>query len=326
MYEIKEKPLQDITVADMFAGIGAFHKAFESFGAKIVYACELDKSASEIYEKNYGFKPDGDITKVAVQSIPSHDILCAGFPCQPFSISGKQRGFDDSRGTLFFEIAKIVQEKHPKIILLENVRNFLSHDNGRTFQVIYQILADLDYNVFYQLLNATDFGIPQKRERIFILATRKDLGIRSFRFPVGTNKECHLEEILLPDEETCDLIINRNDIHFFGREEYYCSKPLLLGRVGKGRQGERIYSPKGTAITLSAYGGGVGAKTGLYLINGKIRRLAPRECARLTGFPDDFIIHESKNTAFKQFGNSIVVDVIQSIIEEMVKQKILTIK
>ena len=213
--------------------------------------------------------------------------------------------------------------KQPKIIFLENVDRLLTHDHGRTFQVIKGTLEDVGYDVFYKVLCAADFGVPQSRTRIFILATRKDLSIRSFRFPVGTNKESHLEEILLPDEETCDLIINRNDIHFYGREEYYCSKPLLLGRVGKGRQGERIYSPKGTAITLSAYGGGVGAKTGLYLINGKIRRLAPRECARLTGFPDDFIIHESKNTAYKQFGNSIVVDVIQSIIEEMVKQRII---
>ena len=323
MYEIKEKPHQGITVADMFAGIGAFHKAFQSFGAKIVYACEWDKNASEIYEKNYGLKPDGDITKVNVKNIPSHDILCAGFPCQPFSISGKQSGFDDSRGTLFFEIAKIVQEKHPKIILLENVKNLLNHDGGRTFQVIYQTLTDLDYKVFYQVLNASDFDVPQKRERLFILAIRNDLENINFQFPTKRNIKRHLEDILLPNEETDEYVIHRDDIQLSGVTEYNCDKPLRIGIVNKGGQGERIYSPKGMSITLSAYGGGVGAKTGLYRINGKVRKLAPRECARLMGFPDDFIIHENKNTAYKQFGNSIVVDVIQSIIEEMVKQRII---
>ena len=320
MYPVDSKALTGITVADCFAGIGAFHLAFESFGAEVEWACEWDQDAADVYEANYGMRPAGDITKIEAASIPRHDVLCGGFPCQPFSISGNQKGFEDTRGTLFFEIVRIAKVKQPKIIFLENVDRLLTHDHGRTFQVIKGTLEDVGYDVFYKVLCAADFGVPQSRTRIFILATRKDLGIRSFHFPVGMNKESHLEEILLPDEETGDYVINRNDIYLNGREEFYCSRPLRLGDVNKGGQGERIYSAKGTAITLSAYGGGPGAKTGLYLVNNKIRRLAPRECARATGFPENFIIHANKTAAYRQFGNCIVVDVIQKIIEEMIRQ------
>ena len=315
--------LSNITVVDLFAGIGAMHMAFASYGARIIFASEIDKDAAETYEANYELKPEGDITKIDANSIPDHDILCAGFPCQPFSSAGKKLGFEDRRGNLFFEVARIVRVKQPKAILLENVKNLVSHDGGKTFQVILSTLDELGYDVSYKVLNAVKFGIPQKRERIFILATRKDLCIDSFVLPGGSYSNVHLEDILLDDDETRKMIINRPDAVFNGVEEHYKDAPLRIGTINGGGQGERIYSVKGTAITLCANGGGSGAKTGLYLVNGKLRRLSLRECARVTGFPDSFIIHPKKGAAYKQFGNSIVVDVIQGIIEEMISQGVI---
>ncbi len=314
----ENKSLKGFTFIDLFAGIGAFRKALESFGAKCVFSSEWDKDAQKIYELNYGEKPKGDITAINEKNIPDHNILCAGFPCQPFSISGKQLGFADTRGTLFFDVARIVKEKRPEIILLENVKNFASHDNGNTLAVVKKTLEDLGYSVNYKILDASKYGVPQARYRIFFVCFRNELGTEKFNFPEPVVLKKHLCDFLLSDSQTEDFIINRTDITMKQNvKEEYCGKPLRLGIVNKGGQGERIYSVKGTAITLSAFGGGVGAKTGLYLVNGKIRRLAPRECARLDGFPDSFIISDNKNVAYKQFGNSIVIDVIQYIIREI---------
>lgn len=317
----QNKALEGLTFCDLFAGIGAFRIALESFGAKCVFACEWDKDAQQTYQMNYKDMPAGDITKIREDEIPHHDILCAGFPCQPFSISGKQLGFNDTRGTLFFDVARIVKACKPKIVLLENVKNFASHDNGRTLNVVTNILNEIGYDVFYDIYNASDYGIPQKRERLFFVCFRKDFGIKNFSPPAKVELKRHVEDILLPPNEVKDLIVNRSDIVFKDDviEHYSCS-PLRIGTVNKGGQGERIYSVKGTAITLSAYGGGVGAKTGLYLVDGIIRRLSPRECARLDGFPDTFQIHQNRNIAYRQFGNSIVVDVIQHIILQILNE------
>jgi len=306
----------------LFAGIGGFHLAFDSYGATINYACEWDKDAAQVYEHNFGIKPTGDITKIDENSIPDHDILCAGFPCQAFSISGKQEGFNDSRGTLFFDIARIVKVKQPKIVFLENVKNLASHDNGRTLRVIMNTLDELGYDAYEKILNAADYGVPQSRQRIYIVAFRKDLKLSSFEFPKEIKLKTHVKDYLLDDHETEKYIISRNDIVFKENViEIESNKPLRIGIVNKGGQGERIYSPCGTAITLSAYGGGVGAKTGLYRINGVVRRLAPRECARLMGFPDSYKISMNDNVAYKQFGNSVVVNVLKAIIEEIVKDE-----
>ncbi|HSA05782.1 MAG TPA: DNA cytosine methyltransferase [Candidatus Gastranaerophilales bacterium] len=318
--------LSEYKFIDLFAGIGGFRYALESFGAKCAFSSEWDKNAQEVYYKNFGEFPAGDITKINEKEIPKHDILCGGFPCQAFSISGKQLGFNDARGTLFFEIARIVSYHKPKILFLENVKQFESHDNGKTLKTIKKILEKLDYVVFNKVLNVSNYGLPQKRKRIYIICFRKDLGVDSFEFPTPTNCPIQLKDIILPDEETTDYIIKRNDIKLkdnprinkdlFGN---YPLEPLRIGTVNKGGQGERIYHEYGHAITLSAYGGGVGAKTGLYLINGKVRKLAPRECARLQGFPDDFKIHESNCQAYKQFGNSVAINVLQYIIIEIIK-------
>jgi len=314
--------LRGVNVIDLFAGIGGFHLAFDSYGATINYACEWDKDAAQVYERNFGIKPTGDITEIDENTIPKHDILCAGFPCQAFSISGKQEGFNDSRGTLFFDIARIIKAKQPKIVLLENVKNLAKHDNGRTLKVIMNTLDELGYDAHEKILNAADYGVPQSRQRIYIVAFRKDLKNYSFEFPKETELKKHVKDFILSDDETKKYVIFRDDITFKENlTETETNKPLRIGTVNKGGQGERIYSPYGTAITLSAYGGGVGAKTGLYRINGTVRRLAPRECARLMGFPDSYKISDNDNVSYKQFGNSVVVDVLKAIIGQIVKDE-----
>lgn len=321
---MKNQDLKHIKYIDLFAGIGGFHQAMKHFEGKCVFASEWDRNCQKIYEQNYGIKPFGDITKISEYDIPDHDLICAGFPCQAFSISGKRLGFNDTRGTLFFEIARIAKYHQPKLIFLENVKNLVTHDQGKTLTVIKETLNELNYDVFCQVLNASFFGVPQKRERIYLLAFHKDLKIKNFTFPSSYGKPTKLEDFLLPENDVLDFFINRKDVLFNNIKIQkdllgnYPQKPIRLGIINKGGQGERIYSILGHAITLSAYGGGVGAKTGLYLINNKIRKLAPRECARITGFPDSFIISENKNIAYQQFGNSVVVNVLKAILERVI--------
>lgn len=322
MIDISNKSLKGYTFIDLFAGLGGFRLALESLGAKCVYSNEWDKFAQEVYKNNFGETPDGDITKVDENTIPEHDIICAGFPCQAFSISGKQRGFEDSRGTLFFDVARIVKAKRPKIVFMENVKNFATHDNGKTLEVVKATMEELGYTFNYKVLNATDYGIPQKRERIYMVCFRKDLAVKEFSFPKAFALQKHVEDFLLNDEKlVSNLYVDRPDIYYNNETDNKASnKSIRLGIVNKGGQGERIYSTKGIAITLSANGGGVFAKTGGYLVNGKPRRLHQRECARLMGFPDTYIMAKNKNQAYKQFGNSVVVDVLQYIGIEIAKR------
>jgi len=173
MIEIKGKILSNYRFIDLFAGIGGFHIALSSFGAKCIFASELDKFAIDTYIENFNIEPFGDITTIKEQEIPQHEILCAGFPCQAFSISGKQKGFDDIRGSLFFDIARITAFHKPKVVFLENVKNLINHDEGRTLKVIVETLEKLDYTVFSKVLNSSNFGLPQNRERIYIVAFLK---------------------------------------------------------------------------------------------------------------------------------------------------------
>lgn len=322
MIDINDKLLTNYTFIDLFAGLGGFRLALESLGAKCVYSNEWDKFAQEVYKQNFGDIPEGDITKVDENTIPNHDILCAGFPCQAFSISGKQRGFEDSRGTLFFDVARIVKCKKPKVVFMENVKNFASHDQGRTLQVVKNTMEELGYSFYYKVLNAVDYGMPQKRERIYMVCFRNDLGIEKFNYPKPIKLIQHVEDFLLKNEqEVSNLYVDRPDIYYNNIDDTkYSNKSIRLGIVNKGGQGERIYSTKGIAVTLSANGGGVFAKTGGYLVNGKPRRLHPRECARLMGYPDTYIMSKNRNQAYKQFGNSVVVNVLQYIANEIGKK------
>lgn len=321
MIDIQEKTLTGYSFIDLFAGLGGFRIALESLGAHCVYSNEWDKPVQKVYADNFGDVPEGDITKVDEKTIPDHDILCAGFPCQAFSISGKQRGFEDSRGTLFFDVARIVKAKRPKIVFMENVKNFASHDNGRTLAVVRNTMEDLGYTFHQKVLSAVDYGVPQKRERIYMVCFRKDLNISDFSFPTPFKLTRHVEDFLLDDEKMVEkLYVDRPDTYYSTTtDNEYSDKPIRLGIVNKGGQGERIYSTKGIAITLSAYGGGIFAKTGGFLINGKTRRLHPRECARIMGYPDSYKICDNANQAYKQFGNSVVIDVLQYIGKEIGK-------
>ena len=191
--------LSGYSYIDLFAGIGGFHIALSSFGAKCVFSSELDNDAQQVYEDNFGIKPFGDITKIDEKIIPAHDILCGGFPCQAFSISGKQLGFEDTRGILFFDVVRIINFHKPKVVFLENVKNLVKHDKGKTLNTIVTTLEKLEYDVNFKVLNASDYGLPQNRERIFIVCFRKDLQIKNFSYPKPTNKKTTLFDIIEKD-------------------------------------------------------------------------------------------------------------------------------
>lgn len=319
-----EKP--KFTFIDLFAGIGGFRIALQNMGGKCIFSSEFDAEAQRTYFANYGEMPFGDITKIDERRIPTHDILCAGFPCQPFSISGKRLGFEDTRGTLFFDIARIAKEKQPAVLFLENVKNLLSHNKGETIKQMMSILDDIGYDTQIKLLNAARYGVPQHRERVYIIGLRKDMAHEKFVYPSPLDLPIYIENIVDDNQVAVEeATLHRDDIVFWpndGREKN-ALRPIRVGTVNKGGQGERIYSKKGVGITLSAYGGGAGAKTGLYKIDGRVRRLTPRECARLQGFPEEFIIPINRNTAYKQFGNSVSINVLQSIVKSITNTKIL---
>ena len=317
--------MEKFKFVDLFAGIGGIRIGFESIGGKCVFTSEWNEWSKKTYIANFGDNEKfiGDITNFPAEDIPDHDVLLAGFPCQPFSIAGvskknslgKPHGFEcTTQGTLFFDVARIIKAKRPKVVFMENVKNFTTHDNGNTLKVVKDTMNDLDYDFYSNILNSLDFGIPQKRERIYMVCFRKDLNIKKFKFPKPFKLSTFVEDLLLPDEEVSNLIVNRPDLVLKDIEiKNNSNRTIRIGTVGKGGQGERIYSPKGIAITLSAYGGGIFAKTGGYLINGKTRKLHPRECARIMGYPDSYLIHSSASQAYKQFGNSVVVNVLQYI-------------
>jgi DNA (cytosine-5)-methyltransferase 1 len=310
------------TFIDLFAGIGGFHYALQAHGGKCIWASEWDKQAAKIYETNHKITPHGDITVIAAEDIPAHDLIAAGFPCQAFSISGKQNGFQDPRGTLFFDIARIASHHKPKVLFLENVRNFEKHDGGKTLTTVRNTLEGMGYRFYGRLYNASDFGLPQNRQRYIMVAIREDIDPnRSFVMPEPPRIDVALEDILDPNVDSKYEITRPGyvlDPTKFLTERI--NKPRQIGYYAKGRQGERIYDIKGHSITLSAYGGGIGAKTGLYLVDGKIRKLSPRECARLQGFPESFILPASDQASWKVFGNSVPINVLDKVVEALKTQ------
>jgi len=312
--------MEKVKYIDLFCGVGGFRRALKSPGSQCVFSSDIDPDARLIYAQNWGEEPAGDIGQVGVAEIPPHDVLCGGFPCQPFSISGNQGGFEDARGTLLHEFLRIARHHQPSVLFLENVKNFLSHGGGETLAKTIELLNRVGYQVHYSLLNASRYGVAQKRERVYFVCFRKELGIEDFQFPVPSDEDVAVEDILLPkgDRRLDDLIIQRSDLRL--KEKMPTereNRTLRIGTVGKGGQGERVYSPKGHAITLSAFGGGIGAKTGMYLIDGQIRRLHPEECRRLMGFPDGFTLHDRPNVSYKQFGNSVAVPVVRKIFQSI---------
>lgn len=314
--------MRKLKFIDLFCGIGGFRQALEKRGHQCVFSSDWDKHAQFVYQQNYGEFPFGDITQVEAKNIPFHDLLCGGFPCQPFSISGNQKGFEDTRGTLLHEILRIAEQSQPSVLLLENVRNYLAHDGGRTMAATLDLLKRAGYQAFFKTLNASDYGVPQKRERLFFVCFRKDLGVKEFTFPQPTKTDVALEDFLLPadDPRLRKLTVIRHDLKLKNQPtDRRENRPLRIGTVGKGGQGERVYSVKGHAVTLSAFGGGIGAKTGMYLVGNLIRRLHPEECRRIMGFPEDFILHPKPNVCYQQFGNSVVVPIVFAMMAQIEK-------
>lgn len=298
---------------DLFAGIGGIRIPFDELGYECVFSSELDKYAQHTYNLNFGHTPEGDITKINVKDLPPHDILLAGFPCQPFSMAGKQLGFNDTRGTLFFNIVKIVEYHKPQVILLENVKRLKTHDNGKTYTVIKNSLIQLGYNVFDTVLNAKNFGVPQNRERVYVVAFKD---ITSFTFPKPPNTPIKVGDILEPKVEKKYVISNKLWAGHKRRKEEHKSKGNGFGYSLFG-----VGDPYTSTISARYY------KDGSEILikrKGKSnpRKITPREAARLQGFPETFKIHPSNTRAYIQFGNSVAVPVIRAIAKEIYKSLI----
>ena len=312
-----------IRFIDLFAGIGGMRIAYEKNGCQCVYSSEWNKYSQETYFANFGEKPDGDITQVKASDIPDHEILVAGFPCQPFSIAGVSKknslgratGFEDeTQGTLFFDVCRIIKEKRPKAFMLENVKNLVSHDKGNTFRVISRSLDELDYEIFYKVIDGQAF-VPQHRERIIIVGfDRKRYGKDiEFEFDItAIEPKPVLKDIL---EEQVDNKYTLTD-KLWDYLQRYADKHKEAGNgFGFG-----IASPDGITRTLSARYYKDGSEILIAQEGKNPRRLTPRECARLQGFPDDYKIVVSDTQAYKQFGNSVVVPLMTNIAEIVVKK------
>jgi len=279
-------------VFSMFSGIGGFElgTVMASKDIEFVGYSEIDKYAIQIYEKHFsGVYNYGNATRINPRELPDFDILVGGFPCQAFSVAGKRRGFNDTRGTLFFDIARICSEKRPRYLVLENVKGLLSHDNGKTFQTILGVLSDMGYGVEWQVLNSKNYGVPQNRERIFIVG---HLG------GSGGQKILSLERTM---------------------SEIGSNKLRQTGVIGKDSEATRVYDIKGLSRTIK-YGGGMGAKTGLYTDHKGIRRLTPTECERLQGFPDGWTEGLSDTQRYKTLGNAVTVNVVAEILKALYKE------
>ena len=297
-----------LTFIDLFAGIGGMRLGFEAVGGRCVFSSDWDADAQRNYALNFGETPHGDITEIASTEIPDHDVLLAWFPCQPFSIIGDKQGFADTRGTLFFEIERILKDKQPQSFLLENVKQLRSHDKGRTFQVIQQQLEALGYFIHSRVLNTLDFGLPQKRERIFIVGFRKNY---EFEFPSGTTQRVPLDDILEPEHHVDDKWY-ASDYISDKRQASVAHKAVFYPSVWHENKGGNI-SVLPYSCALRA-----GASFNYLLVNGK-RRLTPREQLRLQGFPEHFMLDGSESTIRKLTGNSVSVPVIEAIAKQMVK-------
>jgi DNA (cytosine-5)-methyltransferase 1 len=306
-----QKPIRFV---DLFAGIGGFRYAIQNVGQKLavpvecVFSSEIDKECQKAYQENFGEIPKGDITQIPAESIAVHEVLLAGFPCQPFSIIGNRKGFEDTRGTLFFEIARILDAKKPSTFILENVKLLVAHDKGKTIQRIMDTLKELGYHTTYKVLNAFDFGLPQKRERVFIVGFRQAL---LFNWPDEQIPMKPLREILEKNVP----------------KQYYASKHIRQKRLNKQRQKWPTKEPttiwhenKAGHISVYPYSCALraGASYNYLLVNGE-RRLTSREMLRLQGFPESFKMVCSYTQTRKQAGNSLPVPVAQAVIEQVFK-------
>src|SRR3989338_10685527 len=314
----KRKRKEPVKFIDLFAGIGGFHLAFHEHGARCVFESEWDKHARATYERNFErISPEvfstnnfvGDITKVSPQNIPDFNVLTGGFPCQPFSNAGLKKGFADTRGTLFFDVARIINYHRPKVVFLENVKRFKTHDGGNTFEVVKNTLEEMGYEVHANVLNAKNFGVPQNRERIYIIGF---LGKTNFKFPEG-NKKVKVGDIL---ERKVDQKYTISDKLWAGHKR----RKAEHKRKGNGFGYCMVNEKSEYTNTISARYYKDGSEILIEQKNKNPRKLTPREAARLQGFPEDFVIPVSDNQAYKQFGNSVAVPVIKELAKRVIAE------
>lgn len=343
-FKDKKEDEGKFTFIDLFAGIGGIRLPFQLNGGKCVFSSEIDPHAQKTYYSNYGDYPHGDITKISSSDIPDHDILLAGFPCQAFSQAGLKKGFNDTRGTMFFEIQRILAEKQPKMFLLENVKRLTSHDGKKTFKTMTDILCGshdevipddiplsdearralsikLNYWIDYKVLNANDFGSPQNRERIYIVGFNKNHFTRIddfsdlFSFPVPLNKDVKVGDIL-------ENIPKSDDVYTISEKIWQGHQKRKLEHKKKGNGfGYSLFDAESkytNTISARYYKDGSEALIDQSALGKPPRMLTPRECARLQGFPDEYIVDAvSKNQAYKQFGNSVCIKVVNDISKKM---------
>jgi DNA (cytosine-5)-methyltransferase 1 len=295
--------LKSFTFIDLFSGIGGFHIAASSNGGKCIFSSEIDVEAARTYEANFHLKPHGDITKIKVEDIPSHDLLCAGFPCQPFSIIGNRMGFDDMRGTLFFEIARILRVKRPSMIMLENVKQLATHDGKKTIGRILECLDEIGYKTYWRVLNALDYGLPQKRERTIIVGFLDHS--TEFLWPKKVEKYMPLDCLL--DKDVDRRHYASPMIRKKRKEAHKTSLKVSIWHENKG--GNVSSHPFSCALRANA-------SYNYLLVNGE-RRLTPREMLRLQGFPENFKIVCSDSYVRKQAGNAVPVPMIRFVIREI---------
>ena len=295
---------------DLFAGVGGIRIPFQELGGNCVFTSEWDKFSQITYEANYGDKPHGDITQIDEKDIPKHDLLLAGFPCQAFSQAGLKKGFQDTRGTMFFEIARILDHHKPKAFLLENVKGLRGHDKGNTFKTIVGILNELGYQTLdSEVLNAKHFGLPQNRERIFIVGFKKNV---NFQFPIPPKTPTRLGSILQKKVADKYTISDKLWAGAQSRKQKHLAKGYGFGYSLFKRDAEYT-------STISARYYKDGSEILIDQKNKNPRKLTPLEASRLQGFPEDFIIPVSDAQAYKQFGNAVPVSVIRAVAKEMVK-------
>ncbi|HLD55737.1 MAG TPA: DNA cytosine methyltransferase [Candidatus Nanoarchaeia archaeon] len=307
------------TFIDLFSGIGGFRLAFESLGGKCIFSSDIDEKASDTYELNFGERPSGDIIKISSKDIPDHDILCGGFPCQPFSIGGLRKGFQDTRGTLFFEVERIIKDKKPKAFFLENVKGLINHDKGRTFSTIKKKLTELGYELHYQVFNSKDYGIPQNRERVFIIGFNQKT---NFKFPEKIKTNTSIKEFLEKDVKNHEITKIakthiKNHLKEFRKKNGNISKEIILIAT-EIRPSRCIIKKDGISPCLTAKMG-TGGNNVPVLVN-EMRKLTVRECLRLQGFPESFKIKENYGQSYKQIGNSVTISVITLVAKEIVKE------
>lgn len=292
---------------DLFAGIGGIRQGFEDEHTTCVFSSEWDKFSAQTYEANYGEKPFGDITQIDEKDIPPHDVLLAGFPCQPFSNIGKREGFEHStQGTLFFDVLRILTHHMPKMFLLENVPGLLTIQNGETFQIILKSLEDLGYSVFYEVLDAQNFGLAQVRKRVVIAGFHPDLKVHSFAFPVGDkDSRVPVSSILEDNPKGYSISKHLQDSYLFKKDD---GKPQIVDKASDNQ-----------VKTLVASYHKIQRLTGTFVKGGEtgIRLFSELECKRLMGFPDDFIIPVSRTQMYRQMGNSVAVPMMRAVADAM---------